>query len=121
MEDVAILYGNLVYFKAIWYILWPFGIFCDHLVYFVTIWYILWPFGIFYGYLVYFSGFGMLYQGKSGNLEEVPQARRGINIKTHLLSGKNGDLGLAERPPMNVLKINYAGLCNRFDGMPCLL
>jgi hypothetical protein len=25
-------YGNLVYFVAIWYILWPFGIFCGHLV-----------------------------------------------------------------------------------------
>jgi hypothetical protein len=39
---------------AIWYILWPFGIFCGHLVYFMAIWYILWPFGIFYGHLVYF-------------------------------------------------------------------
>jgi hypothetical protein len=25
-----------------------------HLVYFMAIWYILWPFGIFYGYLVFF-------------------------------------------------------------------
>jgi hypothetical protein len=33
----------------------------------MAIWYILWPFGIFYGYLVYFSRFGMLYQEKSGN------------------------------------------------------
>jgi hypothetical protein len=31
----------------IWYILWPFAIFCGHLVYFVAIWYILWLFGIF--------------------------------------------------------------------------
>jgi hypothetical protein len=59
---------------AIWYILWPFGIFYGHLVYFMAIWYILWPFGIFYGHLVYFlviwyifSRFGMLYQEKSGN------------------------------------------------------
>jgi hypothetical protein len=29
---------------AIWYILWPFGIFYDHLVNFMDIWYILWPF-----------------------------------------------------------------------------
>jgi hypothetical protein len=28
------------------------GIFCGHLVYFVAIWYIMWPFGICYGYLV---------------------------------------------------------------------
>jgi hypothetical protein len=28
-----------------------------HLVYFMAIWYSLWPFGIFYGYLVYFSPF----------------------------------------------------------------
>jgi hypothetical protein len=39
---------------AIWYIL-------------IVIWYIIWLFGILYGYLVYFSGFGMLYQDKSGN------------------------------------------------------
>jgi hypothetical protein len=47
MEDVAIFYGRLVYFVAIWYILWPFD--------------------IFYGYLVYFSRFGILYHEKSGN------------------------------------------------------
>jgi hypothetical protein len=37
----------LLYFKAIWDILWPFGIYCSH--------------------LVYFSGFGIMYQDKSGN------------------------------------------------------
>jgi hypothetical protein len=36
------------------------GILYDHLVYFTAIWNILWPFGIFYGYLVYFSRVGML-------------------------------------------------------------
>jgi hypothetical protein len=45
---------------AIWYILWPFGIFYGHLVYFMAIWYILWPFGIFYGHLVYLWPFGIL-------------------------------------------------------------
>jgi hypothetical protein len=43
------------YFTAIWYILWPFRIFCGHFVYFVAILYtyfvailyILWLFGIF--------------------------------------------------------------------------
>jgi hypothetical protein len=51
----------LVYFMAIWYILWPFGIYCyGHLVYFVAIWYTSWLFGIF-------SCFGMLHQEKSGN------------------------------------------------------
>jgi hypothetical protein len=44
----------LVYFMAIWYILWLFGIFYGYLVYFMAIWYILWLFRIFYGYLVYF-------------------------------------------------------------------
>jgi hypothetical protein len=39
---------------AVWYILWPFGIFCGRSVYFVAVRYILWPFGIFYGYLVHF-------------------------------------------------------------------
>jgi hypothetical protein len=43
----------LVYFMAI-------------LAYFMAIWYILWPFGIFYVYLVYFYHFGMLYNEKSG-------------------------------------------------------
>jgi hypothetical protein len=35
---------------AIWYILWPFGIFYCHLVYFVAIWYILLSFGIYFSY-----------------------------------------------------------------------
>jgi hypothetical protein len=47
MENVDIFYSPLVYFTAIWYILWPFG--------------------IIYGNLVYFSRFGMLYKEKSGN------------------------------------------------------
>jgi hypothetical protein len=47
MDDVGILYGHLVYFIAIGYILVALGIFkCD---------------------LVYFSRFGMLFQEKSGN------------------------------------------------------
>jgi hypothetical protein len=37
MEDVGILYGNLVYFTAIWYIFWSSGI-C--LVIFFTFWYV---------------------------------------------------------------------------------
>jgi hypothetical protein len=44
----------LTYFMATWNILQTFGIFCDHLVHFVFIWYI-------------FSGFGIMYQEKSGN------------------------------------------------------
>jgi hypothetical protein len=34
MEDVAMFYGRLVYLTAIWYILWPFGVFYGHLVHF---------------------------------------------------------------------------------------
>jgi hypothetical protein len=30
MKDVGKLYGHSVYFTAIWYILWPSGIFCGH-------------------------------------------------------------------------------------------
>jgi hypothetical protein len=45
----------LVYFMAIWS------------TYITAIWYILWPFGVFYGFLVYLYCFGMLYQDKSGN------------------------------------------------------
>jgi hypothetical protein len=38
------------------------------LVYFVAIWYIVWPFGIFCGLIVYFFPiYGMLCQEKSGN------------------------------------------------------
>jgi hypothetical protein len=56
MENAGKIYGNLVYFVAIWYILSSFGIFFGRLVHCVAIWYryltdiwcILWPFGIFY-------------------------------------------------------------------------
>jgi hypothetical protein len=54
MEDVGIFFGHLVYFTAIWYIVWPFGILCGHLVNFTVIWYI-------------FPHFGMLCHEKSGN------------------------------------------------------
>jgi hypothetical protein len=47
MENAGIVYGHLVYFPDIWYILWHFGIFCGH--------------------LVYFHRFGKLYREKSGN------------------------------------------------------
>jgi hypothetical protein len=47
IEDVGMVYVSLVYFTAIWYILWALG--------------------IFYGYLVIFSRFGMLWPEKSGN------------------------------------------------------
>jgi hypothetical protein len=57
MEDVGliicpfgIIYGNLV------------PTLCGNWIYFMAIWYILWQFGIFYGYIVYFSRFGMLCQ-----------------------------------------------------------
>jgi hypothetical protein len=33
-----LFFGHLEYITAIWYILWPFGIFYDYLVYFITIW-----------------------------------------------------------------------------------
>jgi hypothetical protein len=43
---------------AIWNILWRFGIFHARLVHFVLIWYI-------------FSGFGIMYQYKSGNPGDI--------------------------------------------------
>jgi hypothetical protein len=49
LENVYIFYGHLEYF-----FIWRFGIFYDPLVHFVFIWYI-------------FSGFGIMYQEKSGN------------------------------------------------------
>jgi hypothetical protein len=49
--------------------LWPdnFDIFHDHSVFFVAIYFILWPFGICCAHLLYYPHFGKLYQGKSGN------------------------------------------------------
>jgi ABC-type spermidine/putrescine transport system permease subunit II len=40
MEDFGIFYGHLVYFTAIWYVLWPFRIVYGHLVYFSPFWYV---------------------------------------------------------------------------------
>jgi hypothetical protein len=34
MEDVDMLFGHLVYFTAIWYIVWPFDIWYEYLVFF---------------------------------------------------------------------------------------
>jgi hypothetical protein len=42
-------------------------IFYDPLEYFMEIWDVLWPFGTFCFNLVHFSGFGIVYQEKSGN------------------------------------------------------
>jgi hypothetical protein len=50
-----------------------------HLVYFTDIKYILWPIGICYGYLVYFSRFGMLCQEKSGS--PVGERETGVRIR----------------------------------------
>jgi hypothetical protein len=58
---IGLFYDYLVYFVAIWYILWPFGIFCGHLAY------------LLYVHLVYFSRFGMLDQEKSGNPDWLRQ------------------------------------------------
>jgi hypothetical protein len=33
MVNVGIFHDHLEYFMAIWYNLWPFGIFCGHLLY----------------------------------------------------------------------------------------
>jgi hypothetical protein len=64
---------NLVKFWRMgkcWYILWSFRIFYRHLGYLMTIWYILCSFG------TVFSGFGIMYQEKSGN----PAVERDIRI-----------------------------------------
>jgi hypothetical protein len=39
MEDFGKCYSHLVYFTAISYILWPFGIFCGHFCIFFSFWY----------------------------------------------------------------------------------
>jgi hypothetical protein len=60
LEKVYIFFGHLEYFMEIWDILWPFGTFCIH--------------------LVHFSGFGIMYQEKSGN------PAQGVNFATLLFS-----------------------------------
>jgi hypothetical protein len=50
MDIMYICYGHLVYRTSILYILLP-------LMYFMAIWCILWPFGIFYRNLVTFFGY----------------------------------------------------------------
>jgi hypothetical protein len=47
LQNFDIFYGHLEYFKDIWDILLTFGTLCVH--------------------FIHFSGFGMLYQDKSGN------------------------------------------------------
>jgi hypothetical protein len=51
---MALEWKKLLNFMAIWSILWRFGIFYDH-------------FGTFCIHLVHLSGFGTMYQEKSGN------------------------------------------------------
>jgi hypothetical protein len=50
----ALYWKLLIYFIALWKILWAFGILHDHSAHFLLIWYIS-------------SGFGIMYQEKSGN------------------------------------------------------
>jgi hypothetical protein len=54
VEDVSLFYGHLVYFTAIWYILWQFGTLYGYSVHYMVIWYIIWLFGTLYGYLVHY-------------------------------------------------------------------
>jgi hypothetical protein len=61
----------------------------DHLVYFTAIWYILWPFGIFIGYLVYFfPHFGILSQNNLATLL--------VNTSNHV--GQFYDVGINAAP-----------------------
>jgi hypothetical protein len=41
MEDVGLYFGNLIYFRAIWYILRSFSIFYGYLVKFFSLWYVV--------------------------------------------------------------------------------
>jgi hypothetical protein len=40
LENDAIFYDNLGYFKAIWYNLWPFVVVCGHLIFFPVLVYL---------------------------------------------------------------------------------
>jgi hypothetical protein len=41
MKLVENFYGHSVYFTTIWYILWPFGIFCGYFGTFFPFWYVV--------------------------------------------------------------------------------
>jgi hypothetical protein len=67
MKDVGKMYGLLVYFTAILYILWPFY--------------------IFYGHFVYFFRFGMLQYKRSGKFQKTVMLSLEANIKVCLHQG----------------------------------
>jgi hypothetical protein len=71
-------------------ILWSFGLFHCHLEYFMTIWYIVWPFGIFCGHFGIFwyvvpriiwqpwmpAASLLVYPAKSGSIQVETSGRR---------------------------------------------
>jgi hypothetical protein len=67
----------LIYLVAVWNILWPFGMLCDHSVQIVLIWYI-------------FSFFGIMHQEKSGN---PARKRRGLTSVTKSLLRQGDQIG----------------------------
>jgi hypothetical protein len=72
-------------------ILWQFGILYGYLVYFVAIWYILWLFGIL------FPLFGMLSQEKSGNPDCDGWQFFTIRLHTYINGMVDNKYVLAER------------------------
>jgi hypothetical protein len=60
-------------------------IFYGHLEYFTDIWDIVRPFGTLYVDLVHFSGFGFMYQEKSGNPARVQTMQRWCLMSSSLL------------------------------------
>jgi hypothetical protein len=67
----------LAYLMVTWYV---FG----HLVCLNYIWYILWPYGIFCVHWVYFSGFGILSLEKFGNPGSIGSERIFITINARV-------------------------------------
>jgi hypothetical protein len=100
------------------------GIFYSHLVFFIAIWYILWPFGIIYGNWVYFHNFGMLCPGISGN--PCPQSKRNpifIWIVSWIKSGKHWIITMWTKTTFfanteKTLKNNCNKICNKIVTKP---
>jgi hypothetical protein len=94
---------NLKYFRAFWNILWTFGIFYYHLVRFVFIWYI-------------FSGFGIMYQQKSGNPDDCHVGRGEVFILQCCL-------GLGSSGTLRTLNLKYVWLavCPFISRLDCYL
>jgi hypothetical protein len=92
------------------------------LVYFMALWSVLWLFGIFYGHLVYFGlvsyiflpRFGMLHKEKSGNTGQMSAPSY---VQIVALPGKPQHFGISEIYQETILRLLNLQLqcCSRIE------